>query len=153
MENFLETLKTTAESAESQKENAYLERKKYEAKRDSEMILEITESLKTKLMQEAKNGNRQYTVLEASMHGDYSNRKVAFYDYGKCFANSLTMYDWETFYNLRNDEKTIQKIIAKSKGVFKAVYEYCQKEGLNPIVKFFDDGVGQTYGYGIYINW
>jgi hypothetical protein len=155
MENYLETLKQTAESAEVVNERKYSELKEEETRKDNEMIAEITGSLKTKLMQEAQKGNRKFTVVEASIHGNYMKRDSgAFYDYGKCWNTYEVQHGtWSDFYTARNDKKTIERVIAISKGVFKAVYEYCQKEGLNPSVRYFDDGVGQTWGYGIYINW
>lgn len=155
MKTYLDELKQTADSAEVQKEKKYRELIEDEARKDNEMILEITQSLKSNLMQEAKKGNRSFTVLEASIHGSYMKRDAgAFYDYGKCWNTYEVQHGtWSDFYTARNDNKTIERVISISKGVFKVVYEYCKKEGLNPVVRYFDDGVGQTWGYGIYINW
>ena len=155
MENLLDELKASATSAPVRLEKEKRERLEKERELDFVMIHEITEKLISKLKETANRGERKYTVLEASVFGNYSKRDLRYhhYDYGKCWDNFGEVKNGSSNYNLCRDKEFLKKVIEQSQGVFKAVYKYCNDLKLNPIVRPFDDGVGDDGGFGIYIEW
>ena len=155
MENLLKELKEITESVPVKLEKEKRERLEKERELDFVMIHEITEKLISKLKETANRGERKYTVLEASVFGNYSKRDLRYhhYDYGKCWDRFGEIYSKASDYHLCHDKEFLKKVIEQSQGVFKAVYKYCNDLKLNPIVRQFEDGVGDDGGFGIYIEW
>lgn len=155
MENLLEELKQTADSAPVKIEKERRERLEKERELDFFMAKEITDTLIKNLKEAANYGKRKYTVLEASTHGDYSKRNLRYhhYDYGKCWDEFGEVRSGSSSYQKCREKEFLKKVIEQSQGVFKIVYQYCQELKLNPIVRPFDDGVGDDGGFGIYIEW
>lgn len=145
----IKRLAEIADSKQAEDNKKYAEIKAEIELKKNEMFYSITDGLEAKLIELAKQGRREYTVLETK-HG-ISSIDLNFNNlYSKGVPSNKSMHSL-----IKDGDITIDEVIknALPDGLFKRVYDWCIKNNLNPIVKYWDDGVGMYDGFGIYLKW